>query len=139
MIQLGRVPGGVGGVGNIPATFIQLAGAGSKIYIWFLTDCTFMKKVALNFVLHLYMVWLVTMILLSFLPFASIPKFLLAAVSSLHLVSVDEGVLCAGLSHLLPLLHFCIGYLSGVVGVLGDDLVSNDVGSLVVHLFSGVH
>ena len=78
-------------------------------------------------------------ILLRSSPSASIPKFLLDAVSSLHVVSVDEGVLCAGLSHLLPLSHFCIGYLSGVVGVLGDDLVSNDVGSLVVHLFSGVY
>ena len=70
-----------------------------------------MKKVALNFVLHLYMVRLVTIILLSFSPFVSIPKFLLAAVSSLHVVDVDEGVHYAGLSHLLPLSHFVLSSL----------------------------
>ena len=30
MIQLGRVLGGVGGLGHIPTVYIQLAGAGSK-------------------------------------------------------------------------------------------------------------
>ena len=63
------------------------------------------------------MEWLVTMILLSFSPSVSLPKSLLAAVRSLCVVGVEEGVHFAGLSHLLPLTHFGICELDVIVEV----------------------
>ena len=73
-----------------------------SIYIWFHADCTIICKSCVTNMKYMFIIQLVTLVLLFFLPSASVPKILLIPIGLLLIVGVDVGVNFDRLFHFTP-------------------------------------